>query len=76
MNLLMSVFTRDGTCYRVCQLGLSGRVTLVFGEGESGRREFPTMRQALFCLGGMVDWLAWTDESRARLAALNNGQSI
>ncbi len=35
---------------------------------------FRTLAKALQCLGGMIPWEEWNDDSRASLNELNNGR--
>ena len=76
MNQRFILRTLDGTQYHLIQHGLSGSCIVVFDSGPGGRKEFPQMLRALFCLGGIVDWRAWDAPSSQVLLALNGGQAI
>jgi hypothetical protein len=76
MNERLMLRMTDGTQYQICQAGMDGPVTLVFGDGPAYRRTFPTMRRALFCLGGMVAWDAWDAPTQTNLRAHNDGQPV
>lgn len=67
------VKTSDGTVYRLIE-GSWG-VTVLWGDGMQCMTK-TSMAKALFALGGMVEWSAWDESSKAQLAHLNGGQAI
>lgn len=64
--------TGDGSRYGILFTGRIWRLILAGGLTY----EFRTLAKALFTLGGVVQWDAWTEDSRTVLRAINGGQAI
>jgi hypothetical protein len=68
--VITNLRTHDGTAYRLVQTDDE----TILSTNHYLTRKFPTLAKALSSLGGMVDWDAWTAESREELNQLNNGR--
>ena len=68
--------TNDGTQYHLHQAGLEGPWTVIYSSGPDGQKKFSSLKQALHCLGGIVQWDAWSRASRQTLLALNDDKAI